>query len=109
MSTDLKGSLPSSIVNQVTSQQALFPVIVSKYIKSSGLEAGVDYGNDIESITNERLIQEVIKRQPIDNRTIYVNSDAVDGDSDEVGVVDSGRNSRAASANAGTDAGERSR
>jgi len=64
VSTDLKGNLPTSIVNQVTSQQALFPVIISKYLKEGGGSAGWDsLGGGVEDITDETLIRDVIRKR----------------------------------------------
>jgi len=64
VSTDLKGSLPGSIVSQVTSQQALFPVIISKFMDRMEPPLATHLKEyKIDDITNEALIKDVIEKR----------------------------------------------
>ena len=60
--SDLKGSLPGNVVAQVTQQQAMFPVIISKYLQET--EPTPPRRLAEGEITNEGVIESVIKHLP---------------------------------------------
>jgi len=78
VSTDLKGNLPSSIVNQVTSQQALFPVIISKFLMVS--EPKVPdclQGKTVDGITTKSIVVDIIDKLPRRDWTLAFDGEGV--------------------------------
>ncbi|GMI09625.1 hypothetical protein TrVE_jg9693 [Triparma verrucosa] len=62
VSSDLKGGLPSSIVQVVTQQQAMFPVIIGKWIM--GQTEGREIEKDLEADVTEENVLKVVEKLP---------------------------------------------
>ncbi|GMH92571.1 hypothetical protein TL16_g12384 [Triparma laevis f. inornata] len=62
VSSDLKGGLPSSIVQVVTQQQAMFPVIIGKWIKNQ--VDGREHDESLNGNVNEENVLNVVVKLP---------------------------------------------
>ncbi|GMI40530.1 hypothetical protein TeGR_g4100 [Tetraparma gracilis] len=61
--SDLKGALPGKVVAQVTQQQAMFPVIIGKYMKETQPRPPPRLTSE-EPLTDALVIENVIKHLP---------------------------------------------
>ena len=61
--SDLKGSLPSNVVSMVTQQQAMFPVIVGRWMSEN---VPFDDPRFDKPLTEKNIIESVINRMPED-------------------------------------------